>query len=246
MEYKLLREIGLTDAETKVYLEMIKTDSAMASEVAEKVGIFRTNVYDLLESLIEKGLVSYIIKANRKHYIASKPQKLFDYLKEKEDKIKEQEMQIKKLIPILSKLKQPKKDELKAEIYRGKEGLKTLLNDMLNAKKVIWYLGYSGVSFGIIPYYTAHWQRKRINKKIVRKILTKTQMRDSKALKYPLTKARFLPDHYNTPISTMIYNDKIWILMPSDKDHASLLIESRKMALSMINYFNQLWKVAKP
>ncbi|MBI2131171.1 hypothetical protein HYU10_05400 [Candidatus Woesearchaeota archaeon] len=221
MDYKLLREIGLTDAEIRVYMELIKTDSAMASEVAEKVGIFRTNVYDLLESLIEKGLVSYIIKANRKHFIASKPQRLFDYLKEKEDKIREQEKQVKKLIPSLFKLKGPKTEELKAEIYRGREGLKTLLNDMLSARKIIHYLGYSGVSFDIIPYYTAHWQKKRVNKKIVRKILTKTQMRNSKALKYPFTKARFLPDHYNTPISTMIYNNKIWILMPSDNDHVS-------------------------
>ena len=88
MDEKILKEIGLTDAEIKVFIELSKVDSAMASEIAEKVGIYRTNIYDIFEALIKKGLVSYIIKANRKHFMASKPQKLLDYLKEREEKIK--------------------------------------------------------------------------------------------------------------------------------------------------------------
>lgn len=245
MDEKILKEIGLTDAEIKVFIELSKVDSAMASEIAEKVGIYRTNVYDILESLIEKGLVSYIIKANRKHYIASKPQKLLGYLKEKEEKIMEQEKQIQKLIPILLRLKQPRQEELKAEVYRGKEGLKTLLNDMLNERKTIYYLGYSAVSQQIIPYFFIHWHKKRAKLKIKRKILTKGQMRDTEAIKMPLTEVKYLSDEYNTPISVMIYGDKMWVLIPSDNDHISLLIESKKLSQSFLNYFNQLWKLAK-
>jgi len=245
MDEKVLKEIGLTDAEIKVFIELSKKDSAMASEIAEKVGIYRTNVYDILESLIEKGLVGYMIKANRKHFIASKPQKLLGYLKEKEEKIKEQEKQIQELIPILLKLKQPRQEELKAEIYRGKEGLKTLLNDMLNDKKTIYYLGYSAVSQQIIPYFFIHWHKRRAKLKIKRKILTKEQMRNSEAIKMPLTEVRYLSDEHDTPISTMIYGNKIWILLPSDNDHISLLVESKKLSQSFLNYFETLWKLAK-
>jgi len=247
MNEKVLKEIGLTDAEIKVFIELSKVESAMASEISEKVGIYRTNIYDILESLIKKGLVSYIIKANRKHFIASKPHKLLDYLKEKEQKIKEHEKQVQELIPLLLKLKKPKREELKAEIYRGKEGLKTLLADMLNnCKGQYCCLGYSAVSSQIIPYYYKHWNKKRIKMKVSRKMITKEQMRNNEYVKSPLTKVRFLPDEYNIPISTMIYGNKIWILILSDKDHISLLIESEKMVKSFLNYFNTLWKVAKP
>lgn len=245
MDEKILKEIGLTDAEIKVFIELSKLDSAMASEIAGKVGIYRTNVYDILESLIEKGLVSYIIKANRKHFIASKPQKLLGYLKEKKEKIKEQEKQIQELIPILLKLKQPKQEELKAEIYRGKEGLKTLLDDMLTERKTIYYLGYSAVSQQIIPYFFIHWHKRRIKMKIKRKIITKEQMKNSEAVKMQLTEVKFLPDSYNLPISTMIYGNKLWVLIPSDNDHISLLIESKKLSQSFLNYFEYLWKLAK-
>jgi sugar-specific transcriptional regulator TrmB len=246
MDEKILKEIGLTEAETKVFIELSKIDSAMASEIAEKVGIYRTNIYDIFESLIKKGLVSYIIKSNRKHFIASKPQKLLGYLKEREEKIKEQEKQVQDLIPILLKLKQPKKEELKAEIYRGKEGLKALLEDMLNNCNRMYYcLGYSAVSSKIIPYYYLHWNKRRIKMKVSRKMIAKEQMKDNEFVKSPLTKVKFLPDSYDIPISTMIYGNKIWVLILTDDDHISLLIESEKLAKSFTNYFNQLWKLAK-
>jgi len=246
MNEKILREIGLTDAEIKVYIELSKVDSAMASGIAEKIGIYRTNVYDILKSLIEKGLVSYIIKENRKHFIASKPQNLLNYLKEKEEKIKKQEKQIQKLIPYLLELKQPKREELKAEIYRGKEGLKTLLNDTLDEGKNILYLDYSAISAQIMPDFIVYWNKKRIKMKIKRKILTKEQMRWNKSVKLPLTEVRYLPDKYNIPITIMIYGNKIWVLTPIDNDHISLLIESKKLVQSFTNYFNQLWKIARP
>ena len=242
---EILKEIGLTEAEIKVFIELSKVDSAMASEIAEKTGIYRTNIYDIFESLIKKGLVSYIIKANRKHFIASKPQKLLDYLKEREEKIKEQEKQIQNLIPIILKLKQPKQEELKAEIYRGKEGLKTLLNDMLNEGKTIYYLDYSAVSQKIVPYFLVHWHKKRIKLKIKRKIITKEQMIGTEAIKKPLTEVRYITDKFNIPISNMIYGDKVWVLIPSDNDHISLLIESKKLAKSFLNYFEALWKIGK-
>lgn len=246
MKENILKKIGLTDAETKVFLELIKIDSASASELSKKVNIYRTNVYDILESLIQKGLVSYIIRENKKYFAASKPQKLLDYLKEKEEKLKEQEAQVIKLISLLAKLKTTKKEELKAEIYRGKEGLKTLLNDILNSENNYFCFGYSAVSQKIIPEYFKLWHKKRIKGKIKRMILTKEQMRNSTAVKLPLTKVKYLQDEFNTPISTMIYGDKVWVLIPTDQnDHISLLIESYKLAQSLLNYFHQLWKVAK-
>lgn len=246
MDEKVLRDIGLTPTEIKVFIELSKVESAMASEVAKRTGISRTNIYDLFESLIQKGLVSYIIKANRKHFMASKPQRLLDYLKEKEQKIKEQEKQVGELIPLLLQLKQPRSEELKAEIYRGKEGLKTLLDDIINEKKTIYYLGYSAITKQILPFFYIHWHKRRAKLKIKRKIIAKEQMRKDEAVKLPLTTVRFLPDSYNIPISTMIYGNKVWVLIASDNDHISLLIESPKLAQSFMNYFGQLWKLARP
>ena len=69
---------------------------------------------------------------------------------------------------------------------------------------------------------------------------------DNKAMKLPLTTARYVPDALNIPISTMIYGNKVWIMLPSGKDdHISILIESDKVSNSYRNYFNLLWKIAR-
>lgn len=246
MDSTILKEIGMTDNEIKVYLAMLEEDENLASAIAEKTKINRSLMYTILNNLIEKGMVSYVIKENRKYFRATDPEKILNVLKEKEDLIKKQEEEIKKIIPDLRRLKLPKKEEIKVEIYMGKEGNKTLLDDIFRVGKDYICLGYSGLSLGIVPYYFIHWHKKRVKLGIKRKIITKEQMRGKKQMLFGLTTAKYVPDEYNIPISTMIYGDKVWIMLPAGKgDQTSILIESERIANSYRNYFNLLWKIAR-
>lgn len=246
MDSTILKEIGLTDNEIRVYLVMLEEDENLASKIAEKTKINRSLMYTILNNLMEKGMVSYVIKENRKYFMATDPEKILDVLKEKEEAIKKQEEDVKKIIPDLRKLKLPKKEEIKVEIYKGKEGNKTLLDDMLREGKDYLALGYSGLSFDVVPYYIVHWHKKRVEMGIKRRVITKEQMRGNRAIKIPLTYARYVKDEYNIPISTMIYGNKVWIMLPAGKgDQVSILIESERIANSYRNYFNLLWKIAK-
>ena len=65
MNKDLLKSIGLTDIEIEVYLAIIDLGSCLAGEIARKTGIHRRTVYDAINRLIEKGLVSYIKTYNR-------------------------------------------------------------------------------------------------------------------------------------------------------------------------------------
>jgi len=245
MDTAVLKQIGLTDNEIKVYLAMLEEDENLASTIANKTKINRSLMYTILNNLINKGMVSYVIKENRKYFRATDPEKILNILKEKEELIKKQEEAIKNILPGLRKLKLPKEEEVRVEIYRGKEGLKTLLDDML---KTGYYLclGYSGLSMDVAPYYWTHWHKRRIKLGIKRKIITKEQMRRHKAMKWGLTSARYVPDELNIPISTMIYGNKVWTMLPAGKnDQVSILIESENIANSYRNYFNLLWKIAK-
>lgn len=246
MDTTILKEIGMTDNEIKVYLAMLEENENLASAIAEKTKINRSLMYAILGNLIEKGMVSYVIKENRKYFRATDPEKILNVLKEKEGLIKKQEEAIKKIIPDLRKLRLPKKEEVKVEIYRGKEGNKTLLDDLLRLGEDYLCLGYSGLSLGIVPYYFIHWHKKRVKMGIKRKIITKEQMRGKKQMLFGLTRAKYVPDEYNIPISTMIYGNKVWIMLPAGKnDQVSILIRSKNIANSYRNYFNLLWKIAK-
>src|SRR3989338_647839 len=62
MEAKILTEIGLTQKESEVYLALVELGSSSASNIIQKTGFHRAVVYDLLERLIEKGLVGHVVK----------------------------------------------------------------------------------------------------------------------------------------------------------------------------------------
>ena len=70
MREEILEEFGLTKNEVKIYLTLLKMGRALAGEITEKSGIHRRNVYDSIERLMKKGLVSFIIQNNRKYFRA--------------------------------------------------------------------------------------------------------------------------------------------------------------------------------
>ena len=64
-----LIKIGLTDAEAKIYLVLLELGSSQAVHITSKSALHRRTVYDAIERLVEKGLVSYIRENNIKKYL---------------------------------------------------------------------------------------------------------------------------------------------------------------------------------
>ena len=51
-----LTRLGLTSYEAKAYLTLIRRDSFTAAQVARQSGLPRQRIYDVLGSLVQKGL----------------------------------------------------------------------------------------------------------------------------------------------------------------------------------------------
>ena len=54
---KGLTAIGLTNLEAEIYLELLKLKEAKVSKLAQLTKVTRTQLYPLLEKLVEKGVV---------------------------------------------------------------------------------------------------------------------------------------------------------------------------------------------
>ena len=78
METNVLQELGLNEIEIKFYLELLKSESLLASELSSRLNLHRTTSYYILDNLIKKGLASYIIKSGKKYFIAMNPEKLLE------------------------------------------------------------------------------------------------------------------------------------------------------------------------
>lgn len=161
-----LKSIGLTDAETRVYISLLKKGEAIAADIAADANIARTYVYDAIKSLQKKGLVSFVIKNNKKFFIAAPPEKIIDYLKEKQQKVLQEEGMIKSVIPQLNAILKTSKEKPKISVYEGKEGLKTVLNDIIKTKKDGCVWGGSKMVEKLIPDYTKKYLREKTKYKI--------------------------------------------------------------------------------
>lgn len=239
-----LKKFGLSEKEGRVYLSCLELGETTATDISIKSNLPRTLVYDILERLINLGLVSYNIKANKKHFISAEPKELLRILKEKEESIKE-------VLPNLEELQRLKGVKRpKVEVYEGDEGMKTVMNDILKVgvKEFLAY-GSSRSSFEIIPIFMGHWHKERIKRKVIMKILYNNTLsarekvkRKPESLKY--AKYKFMPIKLESPTATLIYDHKV-VLQSWTKEPFAVMIEDEEMANNQRRYFDELWKIAK-
>ena len=68
-----MRKVGLTNSEIAVYSALVKLRSSTTGPIVKEAGISSGKIYEILDKLIAKGLVSYIVKAGRKYFQLTEP-----------------------------------------------------------------------------------------------------------------------------------------------------------------------------
>lgn len=245
MEYSILEELGLTKSEVKIYLALLEMGNTSAGPLIKRVGMHRAAVYDIINLLIDKGLVHYVIKANRKYFEAQNPERLFSYIDSKKQDLLEKEKNLKKIMPELQLKRKLTHEEQEGTIYKGKKGLKSVFEDMIKEKKPISAFGATGMFKQEFPIYFAHFHNKRAKLKIPMKIIFNENIRKEKREKeLKVSQIKYLPDLYATPSTTILYSDKIVVILWSSEPMA-FLMRSKQVADSYNSFFELLWKIAK-
>lgn len=223
----VLQQFGLTDAEVRVYLTLLQIGDATASDIAKKTGANRTFTYDRLKKLGESGLVSSIIKDNKKYFKAAPPSQLLSLLKEREEQIKE-------ILPELEQLKEEQKKGPEVEVYSTTKGVQTALNLMLKEKKTI-YLHGSLLHFKEkMTTYFEIWNARRLQQKIKIKILS------SENITLEHAETDLLSEEEETVTSTFAFGEFTLTAMWSDTPIA-ILMKSREITDNSIAFFNTIW-----
>ncbi len=238
METKILEELGLSPNESKVYLALLESGQSTAGKISKIANIHRTNVYDTLNRLKEKRLVTYIINKNKKTFKAEDPKKLLFLLKLKEESFKT-------ILPnLISKHDQHKRKE-NARIFEGIEGIKAITDEIIATNKKIFAFGIpKDVSAKMKPFLASYHRKRLSNKQWMFHIYNENardRIKYLNTLKY--TKATYLPKEYDSPATTTIYGNKLAFYIWSENPF-SVVIESDRMAQSYRNYFKLLWKIA--
>jgi len=121
---EIIKDIGLTENEAKIYLANLSIGPATAINIAKEAGIIRTTAYSVIEALKIKGLINVEINGLKKLFVASNPENLIKTYELKKDNLK-------KIIPELSSKYQIHTGLNFIKYYEGVAGFKKVYNDML-------------------------------------------------------------------------------------------------------------------
>jgi len=234
MEEVVLERLGLDKKEVRIYLALLGLGESSVLEVSRKAKIERTQTYGILESLIAKGLVSFVTENKSKKFKASDPDKLLHQLKEKEAALME-------VLPKLRKLSQAKeKEEPTVEVFRGTRGMKAMVNEILEIKKDYCLL-CEDVRKPKLNFFVTHFAKSLERESIHERVLVKKKVEITRSKN---TTVRFLPDKYPYHTMTIIYGDRVGIIIWSEP-FLAIRIKSKELADTYQSYFEIMWAVSE-
>jgi len=230
----LLKSLGFTDSEARIYLISLEMGPASVQDIARKAKVSRVTTYAVIESLTERGLMSSLQKGKKTHYSAESPERLVSFvqsrMKEMESTLKEVEMGISDL-RLLQRGEKPV-----VKIFEGQEGIKAILDDIRNSNSTMIYeLGNVDAIKNIFPQLEAvkplkqELSRRHVSAKAI--YLSKNEF-----IPRPLSEVHFLPDDYNFTGDITVYGNKVALYTFKGK-LISVLIESEELAQTFKEFF---------
>ncbi|MBI5047273.1 hypothetical protein HZC07_06105 [Candidatus Micrarchaeota archaeon] len=250
MELEELTELGLSGGQVKVYRAILELGSASINAIHEKTGLERRAIYDTINKLIERGLISYTVEQGKRTYQCTHPR----VLKEEIDKKVQALDLLRSKLPTITDTYNLAKPKIRAEIYRGNNAMKALLDESLEYPATYWIGGNSGVES-----QTGEEMKRWFKKWTTRRVELKRFMYDlvdygTSLEDFPpnaITKHKkfyykycSLPKELQSPMVIIIFGNKVAQVLWSRQSFAFVL-ESEQIRESFMKYFNYFWKEPK-
>ncbi len=240
---KLLEKYGLTDRESVVLVNLYGHRDATSFKISKETGIPKTTIYDILESLKNKGLVNSWKKNNIAYYYCESPQQL---KKIPEDKITLAEQ----IIPELQMLSR-QKDRPAAKMYSGDRGIKIVLDDVIetirNEKLNVIEAIFTEEMDSFFPKYTEKWVKDREKYGARIKILRPHAVQENSRWfeNNPLRETRIMPSEFPIRSSVIFYGTKTAFFSLKNSEMYSVIIESDTFSDTIHQMFLFAWEHLK-
>ncbi|MDD9953501.1 MAG: hypothetical protein OXR66_04130 [Candidatus Woesearchaeota archaeon] len=249
MNTQILSEIGLTKTEIKIYLTLLRIGESTTTNIVRESGIHASKVYEFLDRLQKKGLATYVIQANKKHFSAANPEFLQEFLKEKQRAIEHQKDEIQALIPELQSLHK-QGGTIPFKVYTGLRGIKSFYDNHLTKLKkenTSHVLGAPRIANEVIEGYLLDWHERRIKKGVKIKYIYDYDVRDygkvREKMKY--SKVRYLPEGISSPMWIEISGNTVGIGKIHGASTTIFSIEDKEIAKGYLDYFKLIWKMSE-
>jgi sugar-specific transcriptional regulator TrmB len=237
MDVSILEDLGLTQAEIKVYVALLELGSSSAGPIVEKSTLQNSVVHRALRTLIDKGLISYVLEGRRKLYQATNPEYFYNFIESKKQNFSN-------ILPELKAKQALAQTEESATVYKGIRGIHEVYTKMISLEGE--YNTFGGGIACVERMGLAWWNnlhtRRVANKLSARQVFDESVRPEDEHVS-KLSKIKYLDKEFAQFQETVIVGDYVAIAVFSEKPYAFLMHDS-KVAQGYRKYFELLWKVA--
>ncbi|MBT3348893.1 hypothetical protein HN954_02925 [bacterium] len=246
MYQAIFQEFGLAKNEAIIYEILLIFGQNSVSFLAKQSKIHRRNIYDSLERLIEKGMVFEVISSKENLYEGVNPEKLREHIAEKSQMLE-------KVMPDLSKLFSHHKTQEQVYIYKGAQGAKNYMQDIIRTGEDVYCIGAKGGWLdervkNFFPIFERHLK----NSSITCWHLFDHEVREDlpEITKYIGENFKFLPKEFSTNCSVDIFGDRVNLLSNLNtggfgEDFSFTVIVNAQMAEAFRTWFKLLYGLVK-
>jgi len=243
MELKeVLEDTGLTNKEAEIYLILLKLGDSTVAELSKKTNILRQTVYDILDKMLAKGVISTAISNNTKVFRAVEPKVLLQMMDNRKKALSDS-------MPELMAMALESKSTLNVKNFVGMKGLKSIWDDMLVVGKDTYFvIDYDVFGKLFKELFIQNFIAKRIEKGFWHHAIftsTKTPKLYEKSETKRLRRVRYLFKLKKFQATICVYGDKVCFFTMGDQPGA-VLIENKEVATSMRAVYDVLWEMSEP
>jgi len=243
MESEVLEALGLSSLESKIYLFLLSNSSSKSGEIINYTKLQSSTVYHVLGSLLEKGIVSFVLKGKVKFFSAEDPEVLLAFLDDKRKLLEE-------ALPQLKARQDSSRVQRSAEVYVGMKGIRAAFNDvLLTMKKGELYHFFQIPSDNYndpkVLMFFRNYHMRRDSRGIGVHGLSLTGPEGFMRIVFKgLKHAKLGIVNEFLPTGLVVYKDKV-ITLDFQGEPTAFVIHSSSVAESYRKFFEHKWKSAK-
>jgi sugar-specific transcriptional regulator TrmB len=224
-----LEEIGLSPKEALVYEALAIHGASSANELAKRTSTNRTVTYNVLQSLVGKGVVSHVKRETKRVYTIAAPESILATLQERETIAQELVKDIRKLRPTQS-------SQHSVTVLEGVSGLRSVFEELRHAKD-LRVLNATGNVFSYLHGATHLVRDMERNKP---RLIATSAMRSTPLSKFKGNRTRYLPKGEQNFATTFIFGSTVIIIVLKEKPFITRIVH-QDIAAGYRQDFDVLW-----
>lgn len=236
---KNLEKIGFTEKEALVYLACLELGESNIQQISKKSGIKRTTVYDVIESIKERGIISTVTINKKIHYYAEDPRTIEDSLEEKKGLLR-------RILPELLSVTNIIDKKPKIRFFEGVDGIKEVYKDTLRfpGQELIGWGSPKATENFDAEFLTNYYIPARLKDKIsVRAIANQNEVWNNLKLidEKSLRKTRLVNKNLPFDVEIDLYGGRC-VAVFAFEEKIALIIESEKIYTTLKSIFEMSWE----